>query len=90
MNMKYLSIVFHICWNWNIYYHAFSLHNRLIYCLLGACDVTDDHSDVASRLDDYLWLKLSQIRDTPSDMRGTTDFITYAGFQDMILEKYGN
>ena len=62
---------------------------RLMYCVLGACDVADDHSEVASRLDDYLWLKLSQIREASADTRLQGDVITYSGFQDMILEKYG-
>jgi len=52
--------------------------------------VTNDHSEIASRLDDYLWLKLSQIRDEPPpEASHHTDFVTYASFQDLILEKYG-
>ncbi len=51
--------------------------------------MADDHSDVASRLDDYLWLKLSQIRESPTDSRLQGDVITYSGLQDMIVEKYG-
>jgi len=55
---------------------------------LGACDVDDDHSDVATRLDDYLWLKLSQVR-IDSDNRYSNDFLTYSGFQEQIYTKYG-
>ena len=34
---------------------------RAVYCILGACDPMDEHSEVATSLDDYLWIKLSQV-----------------------------
>ena len=49
----------------------------------------NDHPEVANRLDDYLWLKLSQIRDETSEGKLHNDCLTYGDFQDLILEKYG-
>ena len=34
---------------------------RAVFCVVGACDPTDEHSEVATSLDDYLWIKLSQV-----------------------------
>jgi len=41
-------------------------YKRAVYCLLGACDPSDEHSEVATSLDDYLWIKLAQIREVVS------------------------
>ena len=38
-------------------------YKRAVYCLLGACDPSDEHGEVATSLDDYLWIKLAQIRE---------------------------
>ena len=35
---------------------------RAVYCILAACDPADEHSEVATSLDDYLWIKLTQVR----------------------------
>ncbi|CAD5117218.1 DgyrCDS6014 [Dimorphilus gyrociliatus] len=40
---------------------------RIVYCVIGRCDTHDDHSEVCEKIDDYLWLKLSQCLQTPSD-----------------------
>ncbi len=34
---------------------------RAVYCILAACDPADEHSEVATSLDDYLWIKLAQV-----------------------------
>lgn len=34
-------------------------YKRAVYCLLGKCDITDNHSEVADKTEDYLWLKVS-------------------------------
>lgn len=36
-------------------------YKRLVYCLMAKCDLQDDHPDVATTTDDYLWLKLSMV-----------------------------
>src|SRR5271156_5499482 len=62
----------------------------LVYCVLGACDVENDHPEVANRLDDYLWLKLSQVREEDSfSPQVKRDVLTYSDFQTLILETYG-
>ncbi|MCQ8274886.1 nuclear pore complex Nup93/Nic96 family protein, partial [Streptococcus suis] len=36
---------------------------RIIFCILGGCDVNDEHSEIAKTADDYLWLKLNQVNE---------------------------
>ncbi|XP_073987086.1 nuclear pore complex protein Nup93-like isoform X1 [Rhodnius prolixus] len=61
-------------------------YKRLVYCLLGACDVHDDHRAIANTADDYLWLKLWQVRETETD---ATHSIRYSFLQSLVLEDYG-
>ena len=35
---------------------------RAVHCVLGACDPSDEHGEVATSIEDYLWIKLCQIR----------------------------
>lgn len=35
---------------------------RIVWAVLGCCDIMDEHSEVAKTVDDYLWLKLSLVR----------------------------
>jgi nuclear pore complex protein Nup93 len=65
------------------------LHSRAVYCVIGSCDVNDEHSEVAKAADDYLWLKLCQIREEDSTESQVTDRMTYAHLQSLILEEYG-
>ncbi|KAL3282768.1 hypothetical protein HHI36_005935 [Cryptolaemus montrouzieri] len=58
---------------------------RIIWAVLGCCDIVDEHSEVARTADDYLWLKLSLVR-TDYDKE---DHIKYEDLQRMILEDYG-
>lgn len=58
---------------------------RIIWAVLGCCDVTDEHTEVARTADDYLWLKLSLVRvDANKD-----DCVKYSDLQHVILEEYG-
>lgn len=34
---------------------------RAVYCFLARCDVREDHGDIVTTTDDYLWLKLSLV-----------------------------
>lgn len=34
-------------------------YKRAVYCLIGKCDITDNHGEVADKTEDYLWLKVS-------------------------------
>ncbi|VVC33138.1 Nucleoporin interacting component Nup93/Nic96 [Cinara cedri] len=54
---------------------------RVIYSLVAAIDVTSKHSDVVKTTDDYLWLKLCQVRNDK-------DKFTYPVLQSTILEEY--
>ena len=55
-------------------------YKRAVYCILGACDPMDEHSEVATSIDDYLWIKLAQVRETEW---------TLSQFQKMMSEDYG-
>ncbi|XP_050302655.1 nuclear pore complex protein Nup93-like [Anthonomus grandis grandis] len=58
---------------------------RIVWSVLGCCDISDEHSEVARTADDYLWLKLSLVRvDNPKE-----DHIHYNELQQVILEEYG-
>lgn len=54
---------------------------RVIYSLVAATDMTSKHSDVIKTADDYLWLKLCQVRNNQ-------DKLTYPVLQSMIYEEY--
>jgi hypothetical protein len=36
-------------------------YKRAVYCVLAACDPQEEHAEIATSLDDYLWLKLCQV-----------------------------
>lgn len=57
---------------------------RAVYCVLAACDPQEEHSEIATSLDDYLWLKLCQVRDEESG-----DSLTLPGLQTLLSEEYG-
>ncbi|KAL0895007.1 hypothetical protein ABMA27_013478 [Loxostege sticticalis] len=61
-------------------------YKRAVYCVVGCCDVTDEHSEVARTADDYLWLKLSIIKSRPNN---DSEFFSYSDLQKLILEEYG-
>uniref|UniRef100_S4PXX0 Nuclear pore protein n=1 Tax=Pararge aegeria TaxID=116150 RepID=S4PXX0_9NEOP len=66
--------------------HSTDPYKRAVYCVVGCCDVSDEHSEVARTADDYLWLKLSAIK-TRSNNESET--FSYSDLQKMILEEYG-
>lgn len=55
---------------------------RVIYSLVAASDVVTKHPDVIKTADDYLWLKLCQVRNEQ-------DKLTYPVLQSMIFKEYG-
>ncbi|CAH2067266.1 unnamed protein product, partial [Iphiclides podalirius] len=61
-------------------------YKRAVYCVVGCCDVSDEHSEVARTADDYLWLKLSVIKSRPNN---EPEPFTYSDLQKLILEEYG-
>lgn len=60
-------------------------YKRVVYCILAACDPNDEHSEVATSLDDYLWIKLLQIRDRIDG----NEALTLSDFQKQMSEDYG-
>lgn len=58
---------------------------RASYCALVPCDPDDLHSEVMSTADDYLWLKLCQIR----EQNDNEHKLTLDHLQTTILEVYG-
>jgi len=61
-------------------------YKRAVYCVLGACEPLAEHPEVATSLDDYLWVKLSQVREGEG---GTGDSLTLPGLQTLLTEEYG-
>lgn len=33
-------------------------YKRAVYCLIGKCDISDNHGEIADKTEDYLWLKV--------------------------------
>lgn len=61
-------------------------YKRASYCALVPCEPDDLHSEVISTADDYLWLKLCQVRDQADvENKLTLDYL-----QTTISEIYGN
>ncbi|ESN89906.1 hypothetical protein HELRODRAFT_91231 [Helobdella robusta] len=66
-------------------------YKRIVYCVVGRCDCNDDHADVATTTDDYLWLKLSQVVVAldSNDFSNTVDTLSLGQLQIMLFETYG-
>ncbi|XP_053556246.1 nuclear pore complex protein Nup93 [Bombina bombina] len=64
-------------------------YKRAVYCIIGRCDVTDHHSEVADNTEDYLWLKLSQISFEDNASTSPQDRLTLPQFQKQLSEDYG-
>lgn len=54
---------------------------RTIYSLVAAVEISNKHSDVIKTADDYLWLKLCQVRNNQ-------DKLTYSALQTLIYDEY--
>lgn len=33
-------------------------YKRAVYCMIGKCDINDNHGEIADKTEDYLWLKV--------------------------------
>ncbi|CAN2389518.1 nuclear pore complex assembly [Pristimantis euphronides] len=64
-------------------------YKRAVYCIIGRCDVADNHIEVADKTEDYLWLKLSQICFDDDTSSSPQDRLTLPQFQKQLLEDYG-
>lgn len=64
-------------------------YKRVVYSVLGCCDVCEDHPRVCDKIEDYLWLRLSQVRVQQSEEDSSSDSITLTRLQTLLLEEYG-
>ncbi|KAL3205382.1 hypothetical protein MRX96_011276 [Rhipicephalus microplus] len=68
---------------------------RAVYCVLGRCDVTQDHPAVSATCEDYLWLKLclvfaeEPVSPGEEQQEQARDRLTLAKLQRSLLEEYG-
>uniref|UniRef100_A0A670YL24 Nuclear pore complex protein Nup93 n=1 Tax=Pseudonaja textilis TaxID=8673 RepID=A0A670YL24_PSETE len=64
-------------------------YKRTVYCIIGRCDIADNHSEVADKTEDYLWLKLNQVCFDETSSSAPQDRLTLSQFQKQLLEDYG-
>ncbi|KAI5098151.1 nuclear pore complex protein Nup93 isoform X1 [Silurus meridionalis] len=64
-------------------------YKRAVYCLIGKCDIADNHGEVADKTEDYLWLKLNQVCFDEDGSSAPQDRLTLAQLQKQLLEDYG-
>ncbi|XP_067934981.1 nuclear pore complex protein Nup93-like [Watersipora subatra] len=62
---------------------------RLMFCAIGCCDVTDAHSDVAEKIDDFLWLRLTQIQSGSDSPQDDAEVLRLPQLQKQLLEDFG-
>lgn len=62
---------------------------RLVFCTIGCCDVVDPHQDVATMLDDFLWLRLIQIESSIDSAQDEAEVLRLPQLQTQLLEEYG-
>lgn len=63
-------------------------YKRAVYCVIGRCDWTEDHTEILDKIDDYLWMKLSHIQDQVS-ADNSQDQLTLTRLQKILYEEYG-
>ncbi|XP_049773822.1 nuclear pore complex protein Nup93-like isoform X1 [Schistocerca cancellata] len=59
-------------------------YKKAVFGILGACDISEEHSEVIKTADDYLWMKLSQICNSADGTK-----FSYPELQSLILEEQG-
>lgn len=62
-------------------------YKRIVYCVIGCCDLQDNHPEVAETIDDFIWLRLSQIQGSAESPAGET--LTLPQLQTLVLEEFG-
>lgn len=62
-------------------------YKRAVFCVVGRCDPAEDHSEIADKIDDYLWIKLSQIQVDSDPSR--QDSFTLQRLQSLLYEDFG-
>lgn len=79
MRLQYRSIV----------RNSTDLYKKAVYCILGHCDLHNDHSEVAEKIDDYLWLKLQQVHIGDADASGQQEQMTLTQLQTLLRVEFG-
>uniref|UniRef100_A0A3Q0RC73 Nuclear pore complex protein Nup93 n=1 Tax=Amphilophus citrinellus TaxID=61819 RepID=A0A3Q0RC73_AMPCI len=64
-------------------------YKRAVYCVIGKCDINDNHGEVADKTEDYLWLKLNQVCFDDDGSSSPQDRLTLPQLQKQLLEDYG-
>eukprot|EP00794_Sanderia_malayensis_P018802 gene18802-20696_t len=59
---------------------------RILFAIIGCCDTDNIHPEVASKSDDYIWLKLQQITFSENE---DAERISLPKLQSLLLEEYG-
>lgn len=62
-------------------------YKRAVYCIIGRCDPREDHTEIADKIDDYLWIKLNQLHF--EDDEASQEKLTLHQLQTLLLEEYG-
>ncbi|XP_054706353.1 nuclear pore complex protein Nup93-like [Uloborus diversus] len=61
---------------------------RAVFCLLG-CVMSDTIPEVIDKTDDYLWMKLCQLRPEEDETGNLNDKLTFSKLQLQLLEEFG-
>lgn len=67
-------------------------YKRLVFSILGGCDIERRHGDILNTVQDYMWLKLVHVltcSSTSRDFRSNKDKISLSAVQEHILQEYG-
>uniref|UniRef100_A0A1B6CIL9 Nuclear pore protein n=1 Tax=Clastoptera arizonana TaxID=38151 RepID=A0A1B6CIL9_9HEMI len=68
-------------------------YKKILFCILGRCDVNEEHAEIVKTADDYLWLKLNQVYDIKEQEDHTVsegrESISYSTLQSLVIEEYG-
>lgn len=63
---------------------------RIVFCIIGCCDTSDSHPEVAQKTHDYIWLKLNQVRvNSSSNTDSSSESISLSTLQSLLYEEYG-
>eukprot|EP00116_Pleurobrachia_bachei_P001972 sb/3462234/ len=67
-------------------------YKRLVFSILGGCDIERRHGDILSTVQDYIWLKLVHVltcHGAGRDFRSNKDKVTLSEVQEHVLKEYG-
>uniref|UniRef100_A0A3P9CF96 Nuclear pore complex protein Nup93 n=1 Tax=Maylandia zebra TaxID=106582 RepID=A0A3P9CF96_9CICH len=64
-------------------------YKRAVYCMIGKCDINDNHGEIADKTEDYLWLKLNQVCFDDDGSSSPQDRLPLPQLQKQLLEDYG-